>query len=164
MTGANKGIGLEIAKKLLNASLTVLLGARNAELGKEAVASLNNKRAKFLLIDLTNEKTIRDAAQHVKVNFSPFFYFPSPFVIRPFSSSSLALSCLLDQQDTYGGLDILVNNAGIAYKGDAWGEDVARTTVETNYYGTRKVCEAFLPIMRPGGRVVNVCSTAGICC
>jgi hypothetical protein len=90
----------------------------------------------------------------------PFFLFPLLSFLTPPSSppSSFANS----QQATYGGLDILVNNAGFAFHGDAWGEEVARTTVNTNYYGTKRVCEAFLPLMREGGRVVNISSTAGI--
>jgi len=41
-------------------------------------------------------------------------------------------------QSTHGGLDILINNAAIAWKGDSWSEEVARTTFETNYFGTKK--------------------------
>ena len=61
----------------------------------------------------------------------------------------------------HGGLDILVNNAGIAFKGDAFDEQVARATIGTNYYGTRHMLSAFSPLMRDGGRVVNVSSMAG---
>jgi len=49
----------------------------------------------------------------------------------------------------------------MAWKGDAWGEQVARTTIGTNYFGTRKMCTHFLPLVRPHGRVVNVSSSAG---
>jgi carbonyl reductase 1 len=69
-----------------------------------------------------------------------------------------------------GRLDALINNAGTAFKGDAWGEDVARTTIGTNFFGTAAVTEALLPFLRAaaagggGGhtpRIVNVCSQAG---
>jgi len=61
----------------------------------------------------------------------------------------------------YGGLDILVNNAGMAFKGNAFDEKVARTTISTNYFGTLAVCMELLPLVRDGGRVVNVSSTVG---
>jgi len=61
----------------------------------------------------------------------------------------------------YGGLDILINNAGMAWKGSTFNTEVATTTLGTNYFGTLKVCESFLPLMRENGRVVNVSSTVG---
>jgi len=61
----------------------------------------------------------------------------------------------------YQGLDILVNNAGIAWKGDAFDETVARGTLGTNYFGTLAVSKHLMPIMRQGGRVVNVSSAVG---
>ena len=54
-----------------------------------------------------------------------------------------------------------INNAGIAFKGDEFDENVARTTIETNYYGTKRACDAFLPLLKDGARVVNVSSLAG---
>ena len=64
---------------------------------------------------------------------------------------------------TYGGLDILVNNAAVAYKGrdPTPFAQQARPTIRTNYYGTLAVCEALIPLMRNGGRVVNVASMSG---
>jgi NAD(P)-dependent dehydrogenase (short-subunit alcohol dehydrogenase family) len=49
------------------------------------------------------------------------------------------------------GLDVLVNNAGMAYKGNAFNEEVARTTLATNYYGTKNVTTHFLPLIRDYG-------------
>jgi NAD(P)-dependent dehydrogenase (short-subunit alcohol dehydrogenase family) len=49
------------------------------------------------------------------------------------------------------GLDVLVNNAGMAYKGNAFNEEVARTTLATNYYGTKNVTAHFLPLIRDYG-------------
>eukprot|EP00667_Euglena_gracilis_P015715 EG_transcript_16361 len=66
-------------------------------------------------------------------------------------------------QTKCGSIDALVNNAAMAFKFAAtepFGLQ-ARVTVQTNFVGTLKVCEAFLPVLRPGGRIVNVSSRAG---
>jgi len=55
------------------------------------------------------------------------------------------------------GLDVLVNNAGMAFKGSAFNEEVARTTVKTNYYGTKSVCLHFLPLIKDYG--IITCSS-----
>lgn len=49
--------------------------------------------------------------------------------------------------------------AGMAYKGSAFGADEAQTTLATNFLGTKAVCEALLPLMSTGSRIVNVSST-----
>jgi len=70
VTGANQGIGYEIANALLKEpSLLVLVGARDPEKGQEAVRKLNSQNAQFIKIDLTNEQTIIDAANHVSKTY-----------------------------------------------------------------------------------------------
>lgn len=49
--------------------------------------------------------------------------------------------------------------AGIAYKGNTFGPDEAAVTLGTNFLGTKAVCEALLPLMSAGSRIVNVSST-----
>jgi NAD(P)-dependent dehydrogenase (short-subunit alcohol dehydrogenase family) len=56
----------------------------------------------------------------------------------------------------------LVNNAGMAFKGDAFDENVARTTLSCNYYGTERITSALLPLIHPEGHVINVSSRAGL--
>ena len=60
---------------------------------------------------------------------------------------------------TFGGLDVLVNNAGIAM--DGFDARVARETIAVNFTGVVRVTDRLLPLMRPGGRVVNVTSGLG---
>jgi len=63
-----------------------------------------------------------------------------------------------------GGLDILVNNAGMAYKGNTFGPEEAKYTIDTNFRGTMHMCDHFVPLMKNrenGGRIINVCSVAG---
>ncbi len=50
----------------------------------------------------------------------------------------------------------------MAFKGDAFDENVARTTFSCNYYGTVRITSALLPLIVPGGHVINVSSRAGL--
>lgn len=73
-------------------------------------------------------------------------------VTRP--ETVLALSAHVAAE--HGGLDILVNNAGITMNG--FDREVARTTIDVNFFGALRVTERILPQMRPGGRIVMVSS------
>ena len=66
VTGANKGIGFEVAKQLAASGCTVLLGARNPGLGEEAAANLN---VRYLAIDLEDSGSIAAAAQAIDADF-----------------------------------------------------------------------------------------------
>ncbi len=136
ITGANKGIGLEIARQLGNNGLTVLIGARDAARGKAATQTLQEEGvdARFLLLDVTNQNIIESAAKTVEADF--------------------------------GRLDVLVNNAGVALESAAASEadlEVIRQTFETNFFGVVAVTQAFLPLIRQSeaGRIVNVSSGLG---
>ncbi len=140
VTGAAKGIGLEIARELGRRGWHVLLGARDAKRGEEAVAVLRagGARVDFVALDLTNEKSITAAARTV---------------------------ALLVPQ-----LDVLINNAAILtdhYQPmSATTRATLRETLETNVTGTHLVTCAFLPLLRkaPAARIVNVPSGAGQLC
>ena len=137
VTGANKGIGFEVARQIAAAGHFVLLGARNPALGQEAAAKLNSEglQTRFLLLDLTNLTTVQTAA------------------------SSIAAD--------YGHLDILVNNAGIADPADGPPSTVSLDAVErtfrTNFLGSLAVTQAMLPLLRKAtsARIVNVSSGLG---
>jgi len=134
VTGSNKGIGLGIVRALCKKYQgDVYLTARDEARGKAAVESLEKEglAPKFHLLDIGDEATVEQLRDHIV--------------------------------EKYGGLDILVNNAGIAFKMDATeplGEQ-ARTTLGTNYWANKRVCEILFPILRPGARVVNMSSVAG---
>src|SRR5690242_12790192 len=66
ITGANKGIGFETARLLAERGMTVLLGARNPELGEAAAAKAG---AKFVRIDVTDEDSIREAAEQIEQSY-----------------------------------------------------------------------------------------------
>jgi carbonyl reductase 1 len=61
--------------------------------------------------------------------------------------------------ETHGGLDVLVNNAGIAM--DGFDGEVARRTLDVNFFGVLRVTDRLLPLIRPGGRVVMITSGMG---
>lgn len=67
-------------------------------------------------------------------------------------------------KQTHGGLDVLINNAGVATHGDDPGQAAfqANLVISTNYYGMKNVSSRLVPLIREGGRVVNICSQAGL--
>jgi NAD(P)-dependent dehydrogenase (short-subunit alcohol dehydrogenase family) len=137
VTGANKGIGLETARQLIAAGMTVILGSRDEERGRAAESALPGTTAnrRYASLDVTSEESARDAAAWVAAE--------------------------------YGRLDVLVNNAGITggsrESPSQTPVDVMREVYETNVFGVITVTNAFLPLLRkaPAGRIVNVSSEVG---
>lgn len=141
VTGANRGIGLEIVKGLLaSASFSghsdvVILTARDAAAGATAVEGLEARRgnARFHQLDITDKESIERLRLHLVAEYGE--------------------PCL----------DVLVNNAAMAFRMAAKepAHVQARVTIDNNYYGTKAVSEALFPLLRPGARVVNVSSALG---
>jgi NAD(P)-dependent dehydrogenase (short-subunit alcohol dehydrogenase family) len=128
ITGANQGIGLEVAHQLGKQGMLVLIGARNRVRGEEAALRLEAEgiEAHALHLDVTDHQMIEKAAQTLK--------------------------------DTYGKLDILVNNAGIFLEKEEVHLEAIRTLYETNVFGLFAVTQAMLPLLShsSAGRIVNV--------
>nr|ANJ46842.1 20 beta hydroxy steroid dehydrogenase [Rachycentron canadum] len=134
VTGGNKGIGLAIVRALCKQFQgNVYLTARDVGRGQEAVESLASEGLKplFHQLDINDLNSITAAAAYFK--------------------------------DKYGGVDILVNNAGIAFKAadETPFAIQAEVTLKTNFFATRDMLTHFLPIIKAGGRVVNVSSFVG---
>lgn len=139
ITGANKGIGFATARQLGERGMTVLVGARDAERGRDAERALRDggADAHFIPLDVTDEESVAAAAKRIETE--------------------------------YGRLDVLVNNAGIARgDGErALPSDTTlatlRTVFETNVFGAVAVTNALLPLLRraPAARIVNVSSEVG---
>lgn len=138
ITGANKGIGFEIARQLGAQDITILIGVRDLARGEAAVQKLLAEAINVTAIhlDVTNQATIDAAAAFV------------------------------DQ--AYGKLDILVNNAGIsANEGGTPPSELALEdllkTFATNVFGAFAVTKAMLPLLRrsAAGRIVNLSSEMG---
>ncbi|XP_043693454.1 salutaridine reductase-like [Telopea speciosissima] len=160
VTGANKGIGLEICRQLASNGAAVVLTARDEKKGVEAVEKLKGSGLPdvvFHQLDLKDPASIASLAHFIKTQF--------------------------------GKLDILVNNAGVSgvkLDDDAYAalmavddsqevkaaklSQLARQTYEmaeeclqANYYGTKRVTEALLPLLQlsDSPRIVNVSSSLG---
>jgi NAD(P)-dependent dehydrogenase (short-subunit alcohol dehydrogenase family) len=69
VTGANQGVGLQVAKELVANGLTVLVGSRNPERG-EAAAKEIGPRAIALQLDVTDRVSIAEAAERVRKEFA----------------------------------------------------------------------------------------------
>lgn len=134
VTGSNKGIGLAIVRALCKQfDGDVYLTARDTGRGEEAVKTLTSEglKPKFQQLDINDVNSITRAAAFFK--------------------------------ETYGGVDILVNNAGIAFKNADTTpfHTQAEVTLKTNFFATRDMLTHFMPLMKVGGRVVNVSSFVG---
>lgn len=137
VTGANKGIGLEIARQLAEAGVTVIIGARDPERGRTAAETLAARglTVEAIRLDVNDGKSITAAAETIR--------------------------------ERHGRLDILVNNAGIVDAEDgpptSASPEAARRIMETNFIGTLAVTQAMLPLLRlsAAGRIVNLSSSLG---
>lgn len=137
ITGANKGIGFEIARQLgRDHGMTVLVGARDQTRGRETVEKLTTLgiSARAVQLDVTDRSSVETAKAQIEREF--------------------------------GRLDVLVNNAGVALDRSAPSEtdlDKFKATHETNVFGPLLVTRTMLPLLRlsPVGRIVNMSSGLG---
>ena len=138
VTGANKGIGFEIARQLGTMGCKVFVTARDEARGRKACQQLSSEGlvVQFIPLDVADQDSMARAYQ---------------------------LVC--QQTDT---LDILINNAGILLDDGQsllnTPADQIRTTLEINTLGVLFVTRTFEPLLVRGSRVVNVTSGAGAIC
>jgi len=133
ITGANKGLGFEIASQLGQRGVTVVLSARDKAKAKAAAEKLKAEGidAHAVKLDVTNEADVAAL---------PGFF-----------------------ESKFGRLDILVNNAGIALDFGGVTRDSFRQTYETNVIAPYFITQALLPLLKasPAGRIVNHSSIMG---
>jgi NAD(P)-dependent dehydrogenase (short-subunit alcohol dehydrogenase family) len=135
VTGANKGIGLEIVRQLAGKGYTVILTSRNEAKGIAAVAQLKNQglSVDYVQMDITSEESIREAFTTVKAGF--------------------------------GKLDVLINNAAVLLKEDQSllrnDLSILKQTIDSNAYAQLMVTKIFFPIISAGGRIIMTSSDGG---
>ena len=138
VTGANRGLGLEISRQLGKLGICVVLGVQDAIYGVQSEESLRSEGidAVFHQLDVTDINSIQSVVQLVQMRL--------------------------------GRLDILVNNAGIlvdeGLSGLKISLDVIKETLDTNTYGPLRLCQEIIPLMqlRNYGRIVNISSEGGL--
>ncbi|GMP62239.1 hypothetical protein CsSME_00024416 [Camellia sinensis var. sinensis] len=158
VTGSNKGIGFEICRQLASKGIIVVLTARDEKKGFEALEKLKSDglsdHVVFCQLDVVDPSSVASLADFIKSKF--------------------------------GRLDILVNNAGIVgVKTDwdslqslegSWEEklsiwkkvttetyELGNECLQTNYYGTKRMVEALIPLLQlsDSPSIVNVSSVMG---
>lgn len=138
VTGANRGIGREVASQLAERGYHVLLTARDGEQASGAaqqIADSTGANVTALTLDVADPRSIAAAAESVSAD--------------------------------PGSLDVLVNNAGIGsdfgVSGTAPDFDAIERALQTNFYGAYRLTIALLPLLRrsPHPRIVNVSSGMG---
>ncbi|XP_047314941.1 (+)-neomenthol dehydrogenase-like [Impatiens glandulifera] len=157
VTGANRGIGFEVCRQLAITGITVVLTARDEQKGLEALeklkesASNENINVIFHRLDVADPSTIPPLVDFIKAKF--------------------------------GKLDILVNNAAVVTSRVDWQSlkdyilkpewsklklseenyENAEECLQVNYYGMKRMVEAFVPLLKHSNspRIVNVSSFTG---
>jgi NAD(P)-dependent dehydrogenase (short-subunit alcohol dehydrogenase family) len=145
VTGANQGVGLQVAKELVANGVTVLVGSRNFERG-EAAAGEIGAGAIALQLDVTDRVSIADAAQRIREEFGRLDLLVQNAAISNTRKGSLSLQ-------EYARIS-RASNASL---------DEVRTVWETNVFGVLAVYQAILPLLRESSdaRIVNVSSAVG---
>jgi NAD(P)-dependent dehydrogenase (short-subunit alcohol dehydrogenase family) len=134
VTGANKGIGFEIVRQLLQRDLQVVLAARNSKNAERAIAKLNGD-VSWQQLDVSNDISIEQAAAE-------------------FGKQHKHLDVLINNAGIYPdeGVDVLTIK-----------REQLVTTFQTNTFGALRVTQAFLPYLRKAdqARVINLSSGYG---
>ena len=133
ITGGNRGIGLGLLKGL-SASNNVIFSVRDIDKGEKTLEEIKNLHADYVVMDVDNTNSIEVAVGELKNKLSK--------------------------------VDILFNNAGILLKEyDVDAVDTPETSIlktfNTNTLGVLRVCRSVIPLMKNGGRIINVSSGMG---
>jgi NAD(P)-dependent dehydrogenase (short-subunit alcohol dehydrogenase family) len=145
VTGANQGVGLQVAKELVANGLTVLVGSRNFERGQAAAKQIGPGAA-ALQLDVTDRASIAAAADRIFKEFGHLDLLVNNAAISNTRKGSLSLQ-------EYGKIS-RPSNVSL---------DEVRAVWETNVFGVLAVYQALLPLLRESSsaRIVNVSSGVG---
>jgi len=146
VTGANQGIGLQIAKELVENGFTVLVGSRNLARGEAAAKEIGSDAHAFQL-DVTDRASIDAAAKRIRNEFGRL--------------DVLVQNAAISNTTKLPGQSIqeyarLTRPSNVSL-------DEVRAVWETNVFGVLAVYQAMLPMLReaPAARIVNVSSGVG---
>lgn len=145
VTGANKGIGLQIAKDLAARGFTVLVGSRNLPRGEGAAKDIG-AAAHAVQLDVTDQASIAAAAERIRKDFGRLDVLVNNAGISHTGKPGRALEELVKSgRPSVASLDEV------------------RAIFETNLFGVIAVTQAMLPLLReaPAARIVNVSSSTG---
>jgi NAD(P)-dependent dehydrogenase (short-subunit alcohol dehydrogenase family) len=138
VTGANRGLGLEIARQLAQSGATVIISGRDAGKAERAADEMRDDGLDVsgVQLDVTDPASARRVAEEIR--------------------------------SEHGVVDILVNNAGVLPEATSESREAVdgglfRETFQTNLFGAVNVTEELLPLLRESnaGRIVNVSTTMG---
>ncbi|HEX4461761.1 MAG TPA: SDR family oxidoreductase [Polyangia bacterium] len=146
VTGANQGIGLQIAKELAARQLTVLVGSRDFARGQAAAKTIDGD-ARALALDVTDPASIAAAAQRVRAEFGKLDILIQNAAI---SNTSKRPGMTVEEY----AKTTRASNVSLAEMRAVW---------ETNVFGVLMVYQAMLPLLREAkdARIVNVSSGVG---
>jgi NAD(P)-dependent dehydrogenase (short-subunit alcohol dehydrogenase family) len=134
ITGANKGLGYETARRLVAAGHTVYIGARNPERGQAAAQRLG---ARFVELDVTDESSVLAAAKQIEADGG------------------------LDVLVNNAGVEGRTSDGGFIAPKDTTAESV-QTLFDTNVFGVVRVIHAFLPLLERSAAPVIVNVSSGL--
>lgn len=142
VTGANQGIGLEIAKGLAERGFTVLVGSRNPARGEEAARGIQGD-AQAIQLDVTDQASINSAADRIRSELGRLDVLVNNAGIAHAGTEARSLDEI-----------VRMGRASVASLAEV------RAVFETNVFGVIAVTQAMLPLLRvaPAGRIVNVSS------
>jgi NAD(P)-dependent dehydrogenase (short-subunit alcohol dehydrogenase family) len=146
VTGANQGIGLQIAKELAAHGFTVLVGSRNLERGEAAAQTIDGD-SHALQLDVTDHASITAAAERIQKEFGRLDVLVQNAAIS--NTSKLPGQSIEEHAKSTRPSNVSL--------------DEVRAVWETNVFGVLTVYQAMLPLLReaPHGRIVNVSSGVG---
>ena len=145
ITGANQGVGFQVAKELVAKGVTVLVGSRNFERGQVASQQIG-QGTMAIQLDITNQASIQAAAERIRSEFGRLDVLVNNAAISMASRNDVPFQ---DYMSVYGTSTVSL--------------DKLRAIWETNVFGALAVYQAMLPLLRlsTDARIVNVGSGAG---
>ena len=130
VTGSNKGIGYEVVRQLAEKDFHVFLGARNEELGNEAVEALGFSNVQFVKVDVSDPHSIQESKEQI-----------------------LKVTDHLDLLINNAGIALDFNVSPVELT-----LETLRNTFDTNFFGTFQMIQAYYPLVKGAekGKIINV--------